>query len=399
MPTGSVTEQRFCATGSVVAHFAQNFPTGAPLGRASLVEHPTIVQRLQFVRATIVLILVLGTAIDAFAQQATVHVDCQALEQETVDAFEARARAELAVRQADGQLDLRCIDTNDVQLSWAVAGHPLHAQSVPQKGVSADTLFEVFLQLLGPADATPTTQPERENTPPKEATTSADQPLLSEQPPPPASAPEEAPALKKPTVEGDPPQPTVVPGGIPSPSIRWSVGAVGAWWGEQVALGAELSTAIRVLPAAALSASAALLQAVVGVEEFTTRNFFGTAGIRFQPARGLGLSLALLGGGTQIQAPENYRLIQGGEEPWCNLATGDGGGVCGFVGAQGEIAYEIGSGAWRPEIAAQVQWGRQFRAHADSEMLGETRSISIPSVRPGVVLRLVWVPAPREHEQ
>ncbi len=362
----------------------------------------------------------LSIAVDAAAQTAQVSLACDEIPRETLDAFEARARAELAVRQTAGRLTLSCDPGTHVLLTWASVDGPAVQREIALSSVSSDALLEVFIEVLAgtpaataPPPETPTSDeasatephdPQTKEPDEGEATPAPlpDDAVTQAKPPPSPDATVQASAKQaKQNEESSPATPEDVgPATVVEPqSVRWSVGAAASSWGSQLALGAELNAIVPLTGHIALTTNAALMQGAFGTEGFTTRNYGAAAGVRSKLLGGLSATLALGGGATQVQAPANYFLTRGQDAALCNVDVGDNGGLCGFVGGLAELSYSIGSGSWRPEIAAQLAWARSISARADTEESGATRTVEVPSLRPGVVLRLVLVPDSRGREQ
>ncbi len=371
---------------------------------------------LPLVRAFVGLLLVLSVAVDAAAQTAQVSLTCNEIPRETLDAFEARARAELAVRQTAGRLTLSCDPGTHALLTWTSVDGPTVQRQVALSAVSSDALLEVFIEVLAGTPAATAPPPETPTS--DEASTSEphdpqtkepgdveagpaplpDDTVTQVKPPPPPDAAAQASANQPKQTQETPED--VGPVIVAEPqSVRWSVGAAASSWGSQLALGAELNAIVPLTGHIALTTNAGLMQGAFGTEGFTTRNYGAAAGVRSKLFGALSATLALGGGATQVQAPANYFLTRGQDAALCNVDVGDNGGLCGFLGGLAELSYSIGSGSWRPEIAAQLAWARSISARADTEESGATRTVEVPSLRPGVVLRLVLVPDSRGREQ
>lgn len=326
--------------------------------------------------------------------QETVHFDlqCSALESESAAAFEARIRAELAVRGLTGSVRLLCAER--VELEWHPSRAPRTRAVVPRGELTVERLLETFADLVEsstppesqPAGETPVRDPDEARAPEESEPQPPDEP-------PPEKSPER-PEVAPPSDEATPTTPAPVPSAEPNGSPQrhpnatvFAGGALGSWSGNP-SLGLQLGAAIQVAGPLSIELEAAAAQAIPSPNEYEVRVFQGLLGARWTAWRGLWIGADVLLGGAQIQAPSGWELTA--ESATADDCALDGkGGICALLGARALGAWSFGRGRWRPELGIALEWSRAVRGLAEAPD-GSTRVLSLPALRPSVILRFAW---------
>lgn len=339
----------------------------------------------------------------AVAQTVQFDSICPGFEPELIAAFEARARAELAVRQLSGSVELHCAEA--ITIEWVPADAAARRVTVEREAVTSDSLFERFntlLWVLASPESPPPEEPETTPPPPAESS-----PPVPSPPVPSPSASAERPKAPPPSVEApvarDPAAPRPARSAAldelqPSswsnpqaPPARVAVGAAATLWDSAPAWGVQVAGALPLAGSWSAVADIQLTQALPAPEAFSARQLQAHLGVGYTLGEGLMVQTSLLVGAVAIQAPAGFTLVSGADESFCDLDAGDDGGLCGTLGARAALYAELASGSFRPELGLALEWSpRSIRAVA-REPDGEPRELQIPSLRPTVVLRVAWL--------
>lgn len=379
--------------------------------RARLNKRPSLVHWL------IAVSVVAGPRLGVAAPALDVHVECRALHPDSRAAFEARTRAELAVRDLDGSVALTC--GSEAKLLWTPSAGASRSIELPMQGLDEHVLMEALAELLGerpasspttdvpvvdapdePADEPPGVAPPAASTVPDDAAT-APTPEASDTTPageeagaPPAipAAPHEQPSAASPAQEEHvhPAQATEPT----EPGPRWSVraGLPTSMLADDVALGVQLGASIHLRPRLALLAEASAQQVVTPIEDYTLRLAEFRAGAALDLMAEISVYASVGAGLVLVEAPAGRALTPNGGP--CQFAGRSGS--CGFIGGTVGAQWQIGSGPLRPQLAAQIDWNHRELPIDETRPSGTTsRTANVPHVRPAVIFRIAWVDVAR----
>lgn len=330
----------------------------------------------------------------ARAQTPQVTVACTALGTEPAAAFEARAHAELAVRELAGNLSLTC--TDDARLVWTPTGAPARTAILDASSLSIDGLLEAFSALLSESSASPPEGREQR---------AADAPTLVVPPSPTSTGQEGA----TPEQTEQPAEPVAGGGGtqlVPDPqkdatarvvlplpvgssqvaaAFRVALGVAGELWGTEPALGISAAGWLRVAPRLSLGGDALWLKGLSPPDDFSLQVVQLALGARYALHRHFALTAALSGGAANVVAPAAWALDSRRNDAACNL--GEQGGSCAFIGARAGAWWTLKQRGLSPEVGFQVE---ATSLSLDIKRVGRSAGLLLPDVRPSVILRVAW---------
>ncbi len=384
---------------------------------AELVKATPLRQR--YVVRRVLIVVAAAAYVGTAWADSIIHVDCPQLGKERAAAFEARVRADLAVRGEQGSLTLHC--ERNASMVWRREGTTTaRSAHLADEPPTVESLFEAYTRLVSspvtPAPGTPTdtdgpssteedgdgdggpvstpTAPEQGNT---DATQKVNNDATNATPPGSSSAPEPGEA-EQPTQSRSADAPPTGTSDTPPPDNQsdephdsfpsWGlgIGPSASLWQNDLALGLALGGWSSFTEGIGAQLDLFGAQSLSSPQGVSTRLLEGSLSLRWAPTPQIGVILGLGGALAEVRASDNLRLAEDVPND-CGLAGN--GGWCPLIAAHvGAWWSPFGVDDWHPEVGAQLAWSRRSIA-IDFE--GRDGPISVlPSLRSSVIVRIAW---------